>query len=391
MEDKRVLRSLRLLQIEGLLTRSLIAAPVMVFFYHSINMDQKLIGYSQAACSLTILFFDIPFGWLADCFSRKYANAIGDALIALALVAYALSGNFWSVVVCEVVFGLGLAFSNGADRPLMQAYCEQLNLSYAKEVARVEIYGPFAEVAGLLLGGIFGAKLARWAIFASAIPSAIGAVLSLFLIEMGVRHSANGKHPLRDIWDIIKLTLSGDEGLAWAAVASATSREITHSLVWLLTPVLVLAHVPAWLLGIAWATNMVAVSCGAWLARKFSSRVSDAQGYALAMSLGIAVCLTFSWQINIATVGLYGLFGLIRGWSSVTMTVLVQHRAPKAIQTTVSSVASSIGRLLFVPLVAIVNAAGNHDIRQAFLANAIVFLPLMLLTVRGLNRSRTQK
>ena len=88
--------NLRFLQIEMIITGTLMAMPIMVPFYHSIGMDQGQIGLSQSIFTAVVLVINIPTGWLADCFSRKWSNAIGDLGCAVAILIYSQATSFTS-------------------------------------------------------------------------------------------------------------------------------------------------------------------------------------------------------------------------------------------------------------------------------------------------------
>ena len=117
--------SLRLLRTEAIITAAVIAMPIMNPFFMSIGMDQGQIGLSQALFTVALLLCNVPTGWLADRFSRKLSNAFGDIVAALGFLLYALAQNFAHVVGAEILIGIGLAFSNGADVGLLRACCER--------------------------------------------------------------------------------------------------------------------------------------------------------------------------------------------------------------------------------------------------------------------------
>ncbi len=386
MDDKRIQRSLRYLQIESTLTVAVLSMPTMTIFFSSIGMGQKLIGLSQAAFTLAVLMTDVPTGWIADRFSRRRANLIGDGLAAFGFLIYALAQGFWSAVLAEIVIGIGIAFTNGADMPLLAAYCKQLDLKLDRVNGQIQVARPFVEAAGLLIGGFIGAYSPRLALLATVLPFLVGAWLSSRLVELGARRERRDKHPIRDMFDIVKATLHGQRDLAWASLAAALQREVTHAVVWVYTPILLLAGAPPWMVASAWSFNMLMTAAGSWVAKRWSRILTDAETFIASMSLTILACLLLAWKINLLTVWLYGALGLSRGWAMVTTPLMIQRKAPEDAQSTVHSVASSLARLLYLPLVIVINAAGGHNPSRAFLINAVVFAPLTILTFQGMRR-----
>ncbi|HYG83344.1 MAG TPA: MFS transporter [Verrucomicrobiae bacterium] len=392
-----VAQSLKLLRAEAIITTAIISMPVMNSFFASIGLDQGQIGVSQAIFTLVLLLFNIPTGWLADRFSRKIANAFGDVTVASGFIFYALAGNFTEIIIAEVIIGIGIAFSHGADVGLLKAYCDHLQRSYRQESAWIAARRPIVEGAAAIAGGFIGAQNPRLALLLTAVPFLAGAVLSLGVKEVGVRRQRQTGTPVKglkrqlraafsDMARITKYALHGHKDLAWSIVAAATAREITHAIIWVLTPLLLLAGVPAEVIGVAWAVNLAMVSIGAWLGGKVAERWSDARLFAVPAVASLLAMLTLAWQTNLWTIGLYAVFGLARGWYAAVMAPIVQRHTPDDMQSTVFSVSGSLGQLLYIVVVIAVNGAGNWGVQWAMLANALLFLPLVLLVVARLKR-----
>jgi hypothetical protein len=65
-------RSLRLLQIEAVLTAMMFAMPIFtIFFKDEIGLSYAQIGLSQAVFTIPLLTLNIASGWIADAFSLK--------------------------------------------------------------------------------------------------------------------------------------------------------------------------------------------------------------------------------------------------------------------------------------------------------------------------------
>ncbi len=380
--------NLRLLRTEAVITSALIAMPIMNPFFQSIGMDQGQIGLSQALFTVALFMLNVPTGWLADRFSRKLSNAIGDFIAMIGLLLYAFATNFIQVVGAEVLLGIGLAFTQGADVGLLRAYCKRLGRDYRKESSLIAFLKPFMQVAAVVAGGFIGAYDYRLAIGLSAIPYLIGAILSLSVAEVGERRQLDNIHPLKDMWRITKFALHGHKDLAWAVMAAATAREFTHAIIWVLTPLLLLAGVPAVIIGFAWALNSIAVSIGALLSRPFATRWSEAKLFAVPAVIGLLAMAILSVHVSLWTIGLYAIFGLIRGWYEAVIAPIVQHHTPEDIQSTVFSVSGSLSQLLYIGTVVVVNYAGNFGVQWTLAANALLFTPLITVIAFRLARFR---
>jgi MFS family permease len=376
----RILLSLRLLMAEAIVTTMIISMPIMNPFYASVGMDQGAIGLSQAAFTLAVLLVNVPTGWLADRFSRKLSNAGGNLLTAIGFLGYAAVQNLEQVILCEVIIGVGIAFTQGADIALLRGYCTKLQQPMTRQLAIIGIGSPIAQAAAVIGGGVIGANNPRLALALTAVPFFIGAVISLVISETGERLHQVHRNPLRDMARAAHGPLTQNERLRWLIVASAVSREITHPIIWVLTPLLALAGVPVTVIGIGWALNLGATSLGSWLGGHYGQRLSETQRFLVPMVVALVALTVLSIQVSAMTIGLYAAFGLVRGWITTVMPAMVQTHTPERASATISSISGSASQLLYIPLVWGVNAAGSSNPREALLAMLAVFAPLVLLT-----------
>lgn len=381
-------RSYNFLRIEGVLSSIVISMPIMTtFFRQDIGMNQTLIGLSQAAFMASVLMLDIPMGWVADRFSRKWANAVGDFTTACGFILYALAQDFLGVVTAEIILGIGIAFTNGADAPLLFAYCKKLGKDFRKETARLDSWKPLGEAAGMIVGGIIGAYSLRWAILLTSVPFIIGGVLSTFLVEMGDRREGRHNNPFADMWVITKYALHGHRELAWTIFARVTLAEFTHAIIWIYTPILLISGVPPALVGLAWSVNLFAVYLGAITAKRYAASMSMPRVFGIAMSLGTASLLGLAWHLSLATVGLFFITGWVRGWSGAAISPRITEMSPDNMRSTVSSVASSVSRIVYIPLVLAINHVATSSLSKALLLNVAIFATTSIFIFPKLRKS----
>lgn len=381
----RIALSLRLLRIEMIITSTMAAMTIMVPFYYSIGMSQAQVGLSQALFTVVLLVLNLPTGWLADRFSRKLCNALGDAIAAGGFVYYAFAQSFFDVIVGEVVIGIGMALTHGVDGALLRAYTQALGRSDAnlhKQTASINSWRPIAQIAALLIGGYIGSYEPRLAILLSALPYAIGAALSLSLQEAGERLVSKHRNPFRDMAWLVTDSVGRDPRLRWLIIAHAVGREMTHPIIWALTPLLILAGVPAQIVAIGWVLNSLAIALGSRLAGRWALCLSEWQRFLLPILVACIALCVMAIHLSLATIWLYACMGLAQGWmSAVTMPMIQVHTAPDR-QATVLSVAGSVAQLLYIPMVWIINAVGVLDIRLTLVATVVVFAPLAVLTAK---------
>ena len=385
-------RSLRLLQLEAVVTGMVFAMPILtIFFKEEIGMSYAQIGLSQAAFTLPLLLLNIASGWIADAFSRRACNMFGDALGVVGFGIYTVATSFEQVVIAELIIGIGAAFSTGADTALMKAYAEKLNLSYARISAQTNKWRTVGEGLAVGLGGVIGAYSPRAAIALSAVTYGAGAVLSYIIVEAGERRARQGanfreevSHAVRDMARITRYALHGHKPLMWRIIGYALSRNVTHSLIWMLTPLMVLAGVPIAVLGIGWILNLAGVWLGSHLAEKLPDEASDLRRFTIGALVFVGAAVGLSISVNLITIWLYAGFGFARGWFASTMPPIVQEQTPDDMQSTVMSVAGTVGNAIYIPLIWGFSALGDISPQWSVLGNLVLFAPLLFIVARKL-------
>ena len=348
--------------------------PIMNSFFASIGLNQTQIGISQAVFTIAVLALNIPTGWLADKISRRMSNAIGDTIVALGFLGYAFAQTFTHVIVAEITIGVGLALTSGVDIALLSAYCEKLGRPFREDQAWISRWRPCVEMAAMIIGGIIGAHHPRWAIALTAVPFAIGVVLSCFMKEEGGRMESH-----ITLKEVIRESLHTGSELRWHIFAYAVAREITHPLIWVLTPLLLLAGVPAYLVGCGWAVNLLLASIGSSIAGRVSHLLCWWQRFVIGAGVALVATVALAAHVSLWTIWLYGLLGLVRGWVAVTGPDAIVLHSDSNRRATVMSIAASVSQLLYIPTVIVINVAGSVDIRWALLTSAVCFLPLVIL------------
>jgi len=372
-----------MLKVEMIITGALISMPIMVPFYQSIGMDQGQIGLSQAFFTIAILMVNIPTGWIADRFSRKWCNAIGDLGCAISLLIYSTVQSFSGVVMCEIIFGVTRAFSQGADSGLLKAYTDKLDPSgkmLQKQYASTSVWAQVAQIIALAIGGVVGPYNFRLAIAISAIPLLIGGILSIFIKEEGERLVSQHKNPLRDMLRVTRENVGGNRKLRWRIIGLAVSSQITHPIIWALTPLLMLAGVPLKIVALGWILNAASIMVGSLIAKRWSIELSTLKKFLIPTATIIAALLIMSIILSIGTIWLYSFIGMAQGWIASTMLASVQELASNSCQATIVSIAKSVSQILYIPLVWIIGLVGNIDIRLMMVATIIIFVPLVTLT-----------
>ena len=226
----------------------------------------------------------------------------------------------------------------------------------------------------MCLGGPIGAISLRLAIGLSGAPYVVAGVASLLVKDDSKKLAAKG-NPLGDMLRIMLDSLK-KRPLRTRMITYAVGREMTHSIIWVFTPLLTLVGVPMVVVSLGWALNALACLVGAELAKRFSIKMKDWQVFAVPMLLAMLSMGVLSWNLNILTIWVYLLMGVVQGWTGASLLPLVQRYVVPEEQTTVISLPHVFSRLVFIPATFLIRWVGDIDLILTPLVNLMFFAVL---------------
>ena len=357
---KSTRKNLRLIMIETSITGGILAMSIFTPFFESIGLNNQQISETQMLYTIVLMLLNIPLGYVADRVSRKWANIIGDFGHAIAMLLYAQVGSFAGAVFCECLCGISSAFTNGVDQALIKHFIDKNNrqvdtekekISLRSKTAKVQICKQIFNAFLLALGGPIGAIDLRLAIALSSANCFAGGIISIFISDDSEKLQPKHKNPIKDILHVIK-TAAKNRPLRIRIFAFAIMREMTHGVVWIVTPLFLRVGVPIELVSFAWVFNALMNILGAKLATLRSNKKrSDAQLVAIPTVLMTISMLTIGLNLNIVTVWLYGLMGIVQGWFSSIAAPMLQRYIKPSEQTSVISIAQTLAQLIYIPSV----------------------------------------
>ena len=383
-------KNIRLVMLETIVTTGLLSMAIMTPFFLSIGLSLEEIALSQMIYTVVLMALNIPLGWVADRFSRKWANIIGDLLCGTTLLCYSQVNCFWQVALCESLFGIGMAFSQGVDSSLLKHFCdkeknEKPSELFKKKNAAASFWSQIMTMFLMLLGGPIGAIDFRLAIALSSVSLYIGAILSFFVKDDSERIPKSEKSVLRQMGGIIKRSIS-EPKLRLRIIAFAIARESTHGIIWVFTPLMLAVGVPLEIVSVGWVANYIAAAISSKVAEKHATNLKDWQNFTIPIVLVLSASLVMFCSLNIVTVWLYVLFGMAQGWTASTAMPMVKDHVKASEQASVESFARVLAQLLYIPAVWIINRAADVDVRFSLLATIAIFLPIAIPVAILLNK-----
>ncbi|MCG0275212.1 MAG: MFS transporter [Thermosediminibacteraceae bacterium] len=102
------------------------AIITLYLFARGLNVTQIMLLETFSA--LTITFFEIPGGAVADKFGRKYSLFFGAFLQAIAVIFLIIGLNYLFFVAGIVIFSIGATFISGADNAYLYDFLNENNM-----------------------------------------------------------------------------------------------------------------------------------------------------------------------------------------------------------------------------------------------------------------------
>jgi MFS family permease len=147
-----------LLVAASALRAALFPIPVITIFWKDqIGLSLADIMMLQAIFGATTVLLEFPSGYLADRVGYRSSLVIGAVFWIFGWTAYALGETFWMMAVAEVILGIGLAFTSGADSALLFVSLKQAGevTQYAQWEGRVRAAAQASEALSSAVGGWF--------------------------------------------------------------------------------------------------------------------------------------------------------------------------------------------------------------------------------------------
>ncbi|KXG74844.1 hypothetical protein AN618_21660 [Fervidicola ferrireducens] len=124
----RIERNIMKFTMYSVFTKALFmdAIITLYLFAHGLNVTQ--IMFLETFSALTITFFEVPGGAVADKFGRKYSLFFGAFLQAIAVIFLIIGQNYLFFVAGIVIFSIGATFISGADNAYLYDFLNENNM-----------------------------------------------------------------------------------------------------------------------------------------------------------------------------------------------------------------------------------------------------------------------
>ena len=368
------------------------SVATITIFWNSVGMNQTTIGFVQMMFTIFMFMFDIPMGYVADRFNRKILNIVGDIGVAITFALYAFSKNMYGVLISECMLGIFMAMTNGVDQAFIKNNCDLIDHSgklFRKVNPKIYTARYVVMLVVTIIGGFMAKYSLRLTIGIAFVPYFIGGLIGFRIHDYGNKKKAILKNPVKDMISTFKEIMKNEDTRV-LIVSYILAKEITHPQIWVMTPLLIMVGVPIEIVSIGWALSFLSQIVGSVISIKMV-RYKTSNKFAIPISIEIIWMLILAVKTNIFTIWLFALNGFVHGLIEGNMATSVQETAKNEIQTSLMSIASTGARLIYIPLVYIINYLGNIKLQLALLGVCCLFLPMCLISFLKLRTLENDK
>jgi MFS family permease len=363
----------------------MLVMPVIVPFYESNGLSLQDVMSLKAIYSIAIVAFEIPSGYLADLFGRKNTLVLGAVLGTLGYLVYSFSFGFTGFLIAELMLGAGMSMISGADSALLYDTLAEHNKDdqYTKYEGQIISVGNFAESLAGVTGGFLALISLRVPFYAQTVVAFIAIPAALTLREPVYKIATSGVR-LKDILDIVRISLYSDPKLRLNIFFSSVIGAATLSMAWFVQPIFSSIGIPLAGYGILWTILNVSAGIFSSISYKIEKYFGERTTLILiSASIPAGFILTAligtRWALLVLLI-----FYFFRGIATPVLKDYVNRLTKSEMRATVLSVRSFVIRILFAIIAPLMGRVSDqYDVGTSLLVSGIIFsamlLPLLII------------
>ncbi len=155
---------------------------------------------------LSVLLFEVPTGVVADVYSRRLSILIGFGLIGMGFLLEGLLPYFPTILLAQVLWGLGYTFTSGAIQAWLSDEIgeERANRAFL----RANKFSQAGSLVGMLAAILIGSRQVALPILVSGgLFILLAGLLALFMPETGFHPASAEKRKFHGMFQILRLGL----------------------------------------------------------------------------------------------------------------------------------------------------------------------------------------
>jgi MFS family permease len=381
-------QQITLLLIIRALRAFLLMIPVIALYWTNMGLSMQDIFLLQVMFSVAIVVLEVPSGYFADRFGRKYSLVIGMVFGTIGYLAYALAGGFWEFALAELLLAVSLSFISGADSAFLYDTLKQHNATDQHTRLEGQMLGlaRISEATAAILGGLIASYYSMSVLlYLQCVAMAVTVPLTLMLREPIIHIGGRARKDLRGA---LRYAMRENRTILHMNIFTGFVFSSGLLLVWMAQPYWQEIGVPLVWFGALWASYNLVTAFGSYIAHRLQRQLGFVWLFRLcAMMVGL-VFIVLSFGIGYAAVVVMSLAWLLRGIFHPIMLDFINQQTPSDIRATVISLNALYTRLIFAMLSPFVGyIADTWSLETAFLVSGLISGSLVLVSLLFLTAS----
>jgi MFS family permease len=323
---------------------------ITIFWQEQIGMSLADIMLLQAIFGATIVVLEFPSGYVADRLGYRLSLMTGALFWLVGWFVYAIGTTFAAMALAEILLGVGLAFTSGADSALLYVSVKSKGdpVSYPRWEGRMRAAAQISEAISSAVGGWLYALSPRMPLWLQVPVAGAGVAVLAATEEVSAPPAGERLRHLARAWHIVRHALVRHARLRSAIILSVALGISTYVAVWLIQPWMRQRELPIAWFGPLWAVAHL------WLAAV--SLLSARLGEVLGIELALLICclvsgaayLGLGFTPGAAGVVFYLGFMTVRGLQGPLLAGVIQADASPEDRASVLSLNALMFRLMAV-------------------------------------------
>ena len=351
----------------------MVAMPIIVLFFQEHNLTLTEIMLLQSIYSLSVAFFEIPSGYMADLIGRKYTIVMSAIFSFIGYLVFSFYDGFYVFAFAQILVGIGGSLMSGSDSALLYDTLLELKAkdSYTKIEGRSYAVGNFSEATAGILGGFLAVSSIYLPIYVQTGILFFSIPIAMSLVEpKNYRGVRIGRSSNTAILGVVRFAMLENKKIRWLIIYSSAMGVATLTMAWFAQPFFKEVNIPLAYFGILWA------------ALNYSAGLTSFNAYRIRCSTNkllflISLLMFMSFVFLASSISLFGLIFIfiiyfLRGIVTPTLRNEININTPSDRRATILSIRSFIIRISFaITAPAIGYIAEHHSLSSSFYILAV--------------------